>query len=44
MAKVIQEEKDKDYDEYMHIYEGVPREGDDRALFAYSDIESGNGW
>ena len=40
MAKVIQEEKDKDYDEYMHIYEGVPREGDDRALFAYSDIES----
>lgn len=37
---VIEEEKENDYDEYLHIYEGVPREGDDRALFAYSDIES----
>ena len=40
MSKVIAEEREKDHDEYMHIYQGVPREGDDRALFAYSDIES----
>jgi len=40
MKAVIEEEKEKDYDEYLHIYEGVPREGDDRALFAWSDIES----
>jgi phage terminase large subunit len=40
MHQVIEEEKRRDYDEYLHIYEGVPREGDDRALFAYSDIES----
>ena len=40
IKSVIEEEKLRDYDEYMHIYEGVPREGDDRALFAYSDIES----
>jgi len=40
MMNVIQEEKEKDIEEYEHIYLGVPREGDDRALFAYSDIES----
>jgi len=39
MKEVINEEKEKDYDEYEHIYLGIPREGDDRALFAYSDIE-----
>jgi len=39
LRDVIEEDKAKDYDEYMHIYEGVPREGDDRALFAYNDIE-----
>lgn len=40
MHNVILEEKEKDLEEYNHIYLGVPREGDDRALFAYSDIES----
>lgn len=40
MRAVIEEEKEKDIDEYNHIYLGQPREGDDRALFAYSDIES----
>lgn len=39
ILKVIEEEKRNDYEEYLHIYEGVPREGDDRALFAYTDIE-----
>ena len=40
MLKVIEEEKAHDLEEYNHIYLGVPREGDDRALFAYSDIET----
>lgn len=40
MMKVIEEEKKNNYEEYLHIYEGVPREGDDRALFAFSDIEN----
>jgi len=37
---VIEEEKKTDYEEYLHIYQGQPREGDDRALFAYSEIEN----
>jgi len=40
MKAVINEEKERDLEEYNHIYLGVPREGDDRSLFAYSDIES----
>jgi phage terminase large subunit len=40
LKAVIAEEKEKDPEEYEHIYQGIPREGDDRALFAYSDIES----
>jgi len=40
MMSVIQEEKERDIEEYNHIYLGIPREGDDRALFAYNDIES----
>ena len=39
MLKVIADAKERDYEEYLHIYEGNPREGDDRALFAYSDVE-----
>ena len=39
MMAVIEEEKERDIEEYNHIYLGVPREGDDRALFAYNDIE-----
>lgn len=39
MKKVIQEAKEEDYEEYEHIYEGKPREGDEKALFAFSDIE-----
>lgn len=40
MKRVIEDEKQKDIEEYNHIYLGVPREGDDRSLFAYSDIET----
>jgi len=40
MLAVIEEEKKNDYEEYLHLYQGIPREGDDRALFAYSEIES----
>jgi phage terminase large subunit len=40
MHSVIAEAKEKDEEEYKHIYLGVPREGDDRSLFAYSDIEN----
>jgi len=39
ITKVIENAKEEDYEEYKHIYLGEPREGDDRALFAYSDIE-----
>ena len=39
MQAIIAEAKEEDYDEYMHIYEGVPREGDDKALFAYNEVE-----
>lgn len=40
MLAVIEEEKQKDIEEYNHIYLGEPREGDDRSLFAYTDIEN----
>lgn len=40
LKAVIEADKKNDYEEYMYIYEGKPREGDDRSLFAYSDIES----
>jgi len=39
IKKVIINAKEEDIEEYRHIYLGEPREGDDRALFAYSDIE-----
>lgn len=39
MQKIIADAKEEDYDEYMHIYEGIPREGDERALFTFADIE-----
>ena len=40
MAKVISDAREQDEEEYNHIYLGQPREGDDRSLFAYNDIES----
>ena len=40
MQKVIEDEKAHDLEEYNHIYLGTPREGDDRSLFAYTDIET----
>lgn len=40
MKAVISEAREEDYDEYEHIYEGKVREGDERALFTYPDIES----
>ena len=36
---VIKNAKEEDEDEYKFLYLGEPREGDDRALFGYSDIE-----
>ncbi len=38
MQKIIEAAKEEDYDEYEHIYLGKPREGDDRALFAFDEI------
>jgi len=40
MLSIIDEAKEEDYGEYEHIYLGKPREGDERSLFAYNDIES----
>ena len=39
MLTVINTMREDDYEEYKHIYLGDPLEGDDRSLFAYSDIE-----
>ena len=39
MIDVIDEAKREDEDEYTHIYLGVPREGDDKSLFTYDEIE-----
>ena len=39
MLRVIEEAKEEDEDEYRHIYLGVPREGDEKALFSYDEIE-----
>jgi len=39
MKRVIDEAKEEDYDEYEHIYLGKVREGDDKALFTYAEIE-----
>lgn len=32
MRAIIQALKDEDYDEYLHIYEGVPKDNDDSAI------------
>ncbi len=39
MKNIIDEAKREDLEEYEHIYLGVPREGDDNALFSYDEIE-----
>ena len=39
MLKVINEAKEEDFEEFEHIYLGKPREGDDKALFTFSEIE-----
>ena len=39
MLKTIEEAKEEDYEEYKHIYLGVPLEGDEKALFSYDEIE-----
>ena len=39
MLSVIEEAKKEDFEEYEHIYLGKPREGDDKALFRYDEIE-----
>lgn len=39
MHKIINEAKEEDFEEYRHIYEGEPREGDERSLFTYSEVE-----
>jgi len=39
MKAVIEEAKAEDIEEYEHIYLGKVREADDKALFAYSDVE-----
>jgi len=39
MKKIITEKREESEEEYLHIYEGVAREGDERSLFAYSDVE-----
>jgi len=39
MKRQIAEKKEKDFDDYEHIYEGKAQEGDEKALFSYSDIE-----
>jgi len=40
MHQVIQEQKLEDEEEYKHLYLGHPQEGDERSLFAYTDIEN----
>lgn len=39
MKRVIAEAKTEDEEEYEHIYLGVPREGDDKALLTYAEVE-----
>jgi len=39
IKRVIANAKEEDEEEFKHIYLGQPREGDDRSLFAYSDID-----
>lgn len=39
MRDVILEAKEEDNDEYEHIYLGIPREGDEKALFTYDEVE-----
>ena len=39
MKRTIEEAKKEDYEEYEHVYLGIPREGDDKSLFTYDEIE-----
>lgn len=39
MQKVIAEAKEEDEEEFEHIFLGKAREGDEKALFAYDEIE-----
>ncbi len=39
MLNIIDDAKEEDYEDYLHIYEGKPHEGDDKALFGFSEIE-----
>ncbi len=39
MMKVIEEAKEEDEEEYEYIYLGKVREGDDKSLFTYDEIE-----
>ena len=39
MKRQIEEKKKEDYEDYLYIYEGKAQEGDEKSLFAYSDIE-----
>jgi phage terminase large subunit len=40
ILKVIEAAREENYEDFEFLYLGKPHEGDDRALFAYSDIES----
>lgn len=39
MLSIIDEAREEDQEHFEHIYLGVPHEGDDKALFAYNEIE-----
>ena len=40
IIKVIEAAKEDNYEDYEFLYLGKPHEGDDRALFAFSEIEA----
>lgn len=39
MMNIIEEAKEEDYEHYEHIYLGKPHEGDDKALFGFTEVE-----
>ena len=39
MLSIIAEAKEEDEEHFNHIYLGVPHEGDEKALFAYNEVE-----
>lgn len=40
MRTVIEQAKERDYEKYLHIYEGKVRESDEKALFKFDEIEN----